>query len=214
MNDGSIEAPQIRAVLLDYGGVLADEGFRDGLYEIARSNGLNPADLHRTGLQTVYESGYVIGCGTEADFLRLLRSRANIRESDAELTEEIMGRFILRPWMMDIVRGLRGQGIRAAILSDQTDWLDRLDERDRFYREFDRVFVSYHLGKGKRDPSIFDDVTRELGVMPEQTIFVDDAPDNVDRAKSKGLKGILFTGKTEFLEELNRLLPRQGERTG
>ena len=46
--------------------------------------------------------------------------------------------------------GLRRGGFLTAILSDQTDWLDRLEARHHFFGHFDRVFNSYHLGKGKR----------------------------------------------------------------
>ncbi|MDH4099930.1 MAG: HAD family phosphatase [Nitrospirota bacterium] len=197
----------IKAVIFDYGGVLAEEGFRDGLRAIALRNGLDPDWLHQIGLDAVYDSGYMVNRGTEADFLRLLRSRAHIRESDAELVREVMGRFVLRPWMIDLVRNLRREGMLTAILSDQTDWLDRLDARDHFYREFDKVYVSYHIGKGKRDPSVFDDVVSDMGIAHGQALFVDDNPGNVERARDKGLKTILFEDREQFMREMGEYFP-------
>jgi putative hydrolase of the HAD superfamily len=47
----------IRAVLFDFGGVLAEEGFRAGLHTIALLNGLDPEVMHRQGIDTIYESG-------------------------------------------------------------------------------------------------------------------------------------------------------------
>ena len=63
----------IRAVLFDFGGVIAEEGFRDGLIALAKAQGLDAVDLHAAGIQAVYDSGFVLGRGTAADFWALLR---------------------------------------------------------------------------------------------------------------------------------------------
>ncbi len=191
-----------RAVLLDFGGVLATEGFREGLAAIARRNDLDPVHLHGKASDLVYDTGYVTGEGTEEAFWERLREETGIRGADEELRREILGRFRLRPALMDAVRRLRVEGIVVAILSDQTDWLGELDVRDGFFAAFDRVFNSYHLGKGKRDPTVFDDVLRELGVTPGNAVFVDDNPGNVERAASRGLRAVLFQDEKSTLRAL------------
>ena len=37
-----MKSQKVEAVLFDFGGVLADEGFRDGLYAIAGANSIDP----------------------------------------------------------------------------------------------------------------------------------------------------------------------------
>jgi putative hydrolase of the HAD superfamily len=180
----------IRTVLFDFGGVLAEEGFRAGLYTIARLNDLDPDTVHRQGIDAIYECGYVTGRAQEADFWRLMRSHFDFNEDDAALTDSILGCFTLRPEMIELVRELRSRGLTCAILSDQTDWLDRLDRRDGFYREFDRVYCSYRLGKSKREVVLFDEVVADLGVPPAEALFLDDDPGNVERARSRGLKAL------------------------
>lgn len=201
---GPVEA--VRAVLFDYGGVLAEEGFREGLFDLARRQGLDPIAVHGAGMEAVYESGYVLGKGSETAFWRLMRERTGLRGSDRELSALILDRFVLRPWMLELVRSLRAKGYLTAIVSDQTDWLEWLDRRDGFFREFDRVFNSYRLGKGKRDPSIFDDVARELGIAPREALFVDDMLANVVRAESRGMRGIVFDDEARFRQELKRFV--------
>jgi len=196
----------IRVVLLDYGGVLAEEGFREGLYAAARDNGLDQAAFHRAGLDAIYDTGYVVGRGSEAEFWQALRRRFALRGGNSELTRCILERFVLRPRMIAVVRALRRQGIVCAILSDQTDWLDRLERRDHFYKEFDKVYTSYHLGKGKRDPSLFDDVVQDLAVAPGQALFVDDDPGNVRRAADRGLHALLYKSEDDFIDRLGALL--------
>lgn len=180
----------LRAVLFDFGGVIAEEGFRDGLYAIARANGHDPARLHRAGIDAIYACGYVTGQGSEAEFWRILRQGFSLRDDDATLSNIILEHFIVRPEMIALVRALRRRGLVCAILSDQTDWLERLDRRDGFEREFDRVYCSYRLGKSKRDASLFDDAIADLGVRPDEAVFLDDDPGNVERARSRGLHGI------------------------
>ncbi len=192
----------IRAVLLDFGGVIAEEGFRLGLEAIARRNDVDPAVLRREADDGIYETGYIAGRGTEADFWERLRQRTGIAGTDEALTAEILRRFVLRPRMIDAVRELRRRGVAVAILSDQTDWLERLDARDGFFLEFDRVFNSYRLGKGKRDATVFDDAVRALGVAAAATLFVDDNAGHVGRARSRGLAALLFRTEEAFLPEL------------
>jgi putative hydrolase of the HAD superfamily len=204
----------LRAVLFDFGGVLAEEGFRAGLHTIARLNGLDPEIVHRRGIDAVYESGYVTGMASEADFWRLMRSRFRLNEADAELTDIILDRFTLRPEMIDLVRDLRGRGLTCAILSDQTDWLDRLNRRDGFYREFDRVYCSYRLGKSKREASLFDEVVADLRVRPAEAVFLDDDPGNVDRARSRGLKAICCDAAPQCRAELHVLFRNRKDGSG
>ena len=194
-----------RAVLFDFGGVFATEGFREGLQEIARRQGLDPLAVLLVGMDAIYDSGYITGQGSEAKFWDMMRKRTGIEGTDEDFAGEILSRFGIRPRMLEAVRRLRRMGIITAILSDQTDWLERLDDRDLFYSEFDHVFNSYRLGKGKRDPSLFTDVVAGVGIAPHEALFVDDMPANVERARREGLQGIVFTDEECFLEELERL---------
>jgi putative hydrolase of the HAD superfamily len=200
------EGFEIRAVLLDYGGVIAEEGFVEGLAAIATAHGLPVQRVREAAVETIHSSGYIVGRAAESDFWRAFRRATGVQSDDASLRAEILERFRLRPRMLELVRALRGRGLRVAILSDQTDWLDRLESRDRFFCEFDAVYNSYHLGKTKRDPSLFADVRRDLGVPPVQILFVDDKREHVERARSEGLRGLVSEGVEPLLAELDEIL--------
>ncbi|WP_456405057.1 HAD family hydrolase [Thiolapillus sp.] len=197
---------RISVILFDYGGVLADEGFRNGLATIARRHGLQPETLLNQATDAIYQSGYVLGAGSEKAFWKLLKERSGIEGDISDLRNEILQRFRLRPWMLDVVDELRNDGYRTGILSDQTDWLDELEARDHFFHHFDVIFNSYHLGMGKRDPEVFRRVAKELGAPPEQILFIDDAPGNIERAQSQGLKTILFVNRERFEQALKHKL--------
>jgi len=204
-NSNMKEGP-IRAVLFDFGGVLAEEGFRDGLADLACQQGLDQQAVHRAAYDAIYESGYIIGQGTAEDFWHILQGKTGMAGDLNSLFLAIAARFALRPRMFTMVRALRCQGYITAILSDQTDWLDRLDAELHFSQDFDRLYNSYHLGKGKRDASVFADVVRDLGLAPEHAVFVDDDPGNVERAQSQGIKALLFINEDQCLNDLEALL--------
>ena len=109
--------------------------------------------------------------------------------------------------MIDTVKRLKAFGVRVGILSDQTNWLDELDARDRFFREFDYVFNSYHMGKSKKDPSHFEDVARILNIENDKVLFIDDDPGNCERAKQAGLKVIHYADREQFLHEIAGYFP-------
>jgi putative hydrolase of the HAD superfamily len=197
----------VRAVLFDFGGVIAEEGFRNGLIALAREQGLNVEQMPHLGADAVYDSGFVVGRGGAADFWTLLRRRTGLKGEDAELTRRVLDGFVVRPWMMEHVRRLGRRGIITGILSDQTHWLDELDRRDHFFGEFRRVYNSFHLGKGKRDASLFSDVAADLRLLPSAILFVDDDAGNVRRARDAGLRTIHYTDRQSFEAALSTLLP-------
>jgi putative hydrolase of the HAD superfamily len=196
----------IKAVLLDYGGVIADEGFQNGLRAMAREQGLDEDTMMNVASSAVYSSGFVLGQGTENEFWKCMREGVGLKGSDADLTKRVLEGFVLRPWMIERVKQLNAQGIVTGILSDQTHWLDWLNERDHFFENFDHVFNSYHMGKGKRDPGLFHDITKQLALSPGEILFVDDIKNNVIRAQSAGWQTIHYVDKASLLEMLDKLL--------
>jgi len=196
----------IRAVLFDFGGVLAEEGFSHVLESLAAQQRLRVQDMTAAGAQAVYDSGFVLGRATETEFWSLLRQRTGLRGEDAMLTAKILNGFTLRPWMLELVQRLGEQGYVTGILSDQTDWLDRLDSRQHFYRLFDRIYNSYYLGKGKRDPSLFSDVAADLGLPAATILFIDDSAGNVARAAAAGMQTIQYLDRDTFMKALEASL--------
>ena len=196
---------KIKAILFDFGGVIAEEGFQQGLYAIAEKFGLDKKLFFQLASEAVYHSGYVTGKALEKDYWNEVREHSNIIAPDEELRQEILSRFIPRAWMLDTVKSLRQKGLKTAILSDQSDWLDELESQYHFFQYFDAVFNSYHLGKTKRDPAIFIEVLQTLKVEAGQVLFVDDNVDHIDRAVTAGLQTHHFVDRMNFMEKLKDL---------
>jgi len=200
-----------KAVLFDFGGVVAEEGFRDGLRAIGKKNGLNPDRFFAAADELIFDTGYLTGQADEAAYWNALRARTGVAGSDEELRSEILKRFVLRPAVIEVVDCLRRQGATVAMLSDQTNWLEELDRESPFFRHFDRVFNSYNLHKSKRDPSVFRDVCRMLGVECTHSLFIDDNAGHIRRAAAEGLQTIHFTTVSDFEKQLARFTQTRKE---
>ena len=196
----------IKAVLFDFGGVIATEGFREGIMAIAKKNNLDEQSFFRTAEDIIYKTGYVTGKAKEKVFWETLSKETGIKEDYRRLRIEILRRFVLRPEMLSIVEKLRDQGLVVALLSDQTNWLNEINRKKPFYSRFDYVVNSYELGKSKKDPSIFRDVATIIGTMPHLMLFVDDNAENIKRAEKSGLRTIHFTSVEDFKPRLEAVL--------
>ena len=198
---------QIEAALLDFGGVIAEEGFAGGVKALAARHGHEPHALWQAGLKAVWDSGYVFGRADEAAFWALFKERTGIEGDSGIWREEILSRFVLRPWMLELADRLHGLGVRTAILSDQTDWLSLMDERHGFFKHFDKVYNSYNYAMSKLEPRFFLMALEDLGVRPERALFVDDNAGNVARARELGLTAILYEDRAGFEREFRAVCP-------
>ena len=191
----------------DFGGVIAEEGFVNGLRSLAWAEGIDPELMLQAGVEAVFATGFVVGRGDEDTFWRELKKKTGLQADNASCRKTILDGFVLRDWMLEIVDHFRKQGRKCAILSDQVNWLDILEERYSFFDHFDRVFNSYHMGKSKSDPSLFTDVLEAVEAQAEHALFVDDSEGNIQRASEQGLVTILYRSKDDFLHRLQRLCP-------
>ncbi len=196
------EETMLKAILFDFGGVLAEEGFREGLKAIGRKNGLDPDRFFDRADSLIYESGYLTGRISEPAYWNALREQTGIAGSNEELREEILERFTLRNAMITAVDRVRAEGYIVALLSDQTNWLDELDREMLLYAHFDRVFNSFKIHKSKREASVFGYVCNALGIGTEEALFIDDNIDHIRRAADAGLQTIHFTTAADFERQL------------
>ena len=65
-------------------------------------------------------------------------------------------------------------------------------------------YFASSFGTAKPDPAIFRALCQRLGTRPEETLFLDDGPENAEGARAAGLIGHHFTGIGPFRDELAR----------
>jgi putative hydrolase of the HAD superfamily len=196
----------IPTVAFDFGGVLADDGFLDGLAKLATQWNCNADWLKETAVETIYNSGFVNGQCDEKRFWKLLAQNSGIPFEASTVRETIIDGFTLRPGVIQYVQEIRLSGYHLVLLSDHTNWLDELDQRKPFFHLFHRVYNSYHVHKNKREGTIFPHVLADLGIKSSKVVLIDDNPEYIDLAKKMGLVGVLFTEIESVKNSLGSIL--------
>ncbi len=193
-----------KAIILDFGGVFAEEGFREGFRYIGEKNRID--NLYEIAYKHILDVGYIVGKCDELYFWKTLKRITGLNESDSVLREEILKRFIVRDEMISHARKLKSLGVQTAIHSDNTNWLDEINIRNPFFHYFDYIFNSYTLKKIKRDFTVFEDVAKTIGVLPQDMLFIDDNSKNLLSAQKVGIKTLLFEDIEKFDNELYQYL--------
>ncbi len=151
-------------------------------FAVAAAAGIVYAALSRKRTVIAFDSGGVM---TEGDYF----------------TQEVKE----RPGMRNLVKRLK-QNYRVVLLTNQNALAQKLfSKRFGFGKLFDAQIVSGELGVKKPNREIFDYVEQKFDVKPDEIVFVDDAAENVESAKSFGLKAIQFTSLEGLLAEFRRL---------
>ncbi len=190
-----------RNIIFDFGNVLfhLDLGaterrlrqlLGDGQFEAARAK-LQAADVFNR-----YETGAL---STEL-FVDALRRSAEPMLTEAEVLEAWNAIFIEMPAeYFDLLERLR-ERYRLFLLSNINElharWIDqymaekhqRSDFRQRY---FDAVYYSHEVGLRKPDTRIYTYVLHHAGLLPQETVFIDDLEVNVRAAEALGIRGIV-----------------------
>ena len=75
-------------------------------------------------------------------------------------------------------------------------------------------FAAHLLGLAKPDRTIYETVTAELGVAPDQILFFDDRADNVASARACGWRAEHIDPARETVPQVRLLLDAHGVRVG
>lgn len=103
--------------------------------------------------------------------------------------------------------GLRGRGYRTAILSNMPqEILDVMwnDPGLQWMLDFTVRVFSCEVHLVKPEPAIYRLCLDQLGARPEEAVFVDDTPTNVEGAQAVGIQALLFLSATEAAVEIEK----------
>jgi epoxide hydrolase-like predicted phosphatase len=199
------DAGNIRTVAFDMGGVLTYTSF-GGLEDYGTTLGLP------TGTLTSYFRGHPkmalleTGAISSREFFKYVcvetERRTGVRLNIRDLAAAAARGEELNPTMLDLVRQVH-QHCGTALLTNnvaEAGW------RATFpFDLFDYVVDSSAVGLRKPDPRIYTELIRRTGRSPEELVFIDDLPENVEPARQLGINTVHFTGVADLLIALREL---------
>jgi len=196
----------LQAVILDYGNVLSRPQRRaevEGMAEVLKAPVARFEELYWKYRQAfdeaalspeAYWEGVARGLSRElpAAALERLTELDNISWADAN------------PAMLAWARGLRGAGVRTAVLSNMPVTLRTYLSSQPWFPEFDFACYSCDVRSAKPAPEIFRHCLEGLRVAASEALFLDDREENIDGARKLGIHTIYFGSPAEAQGEIDR----------
>ena len=186
----------LSAVVFDYGMVLTGPPDPTAYSALLRITGLTSARLDSVywANRHAYDEGKLTGSA----FWEKIVREAGLDLGPSAIEE--LNLWDARMWttqndaMLAWQQQLKQRGILTAILSNMGDnVLANMKREFDWLSRFDVLVWSYQLGMAKPDPAIYRYVLKELGTRPEETLFIDDKPLNVESADALGMQALVFT---------------------
>ena len=110
-----------------------------------------------------------------------------------DMEEEYLRRAVIDRDMVAYIEELR-KSYRVCLLSNaQSDYLRKVFDREDLDRLFDRKVVSGDVRMIKPYPEIFEHLLKLECIAPDEALFIDDNPKNVEGARAVGMNAILYT---------------------
>lgn len=201
----SAAAPQ--AVLFDLGGVVLGSPF-EAIARFERASGIEPGFITRAiaqaGEQGAFarlERGELDVAGFGAAFVR--EAACPVTFDGAALIAAISEVMAPRPDFLEAIERIRARGIKAAALTN--NWKGE-PAMERLSTRFDAFFESCKLGMRKPDPRIYLHACEQLGVRPEEVVYLDDIGGNLKPARALGMTTLHVKDPQAALRELEGLL--------
>ncbi len=197
---------EIKAVILDFGGTLADGGldwdpYHENIRSFLASHGYNvPMNkLKRALRRALSDLNRVRAKGKEMTFEEVYSnflSKLEVRYDNEmlEYLHENFKRHYITPFFPCVEKVLKELSSRykVALLSNTMSDQPRLLLQEAGYdKYFDAIYCSRDLGVRKPNPEIFDIVLKELGVHPLNTVHVGDSVEaDMYGARKSGITGV------------------------
>ncbi|WP_432448723.1 HAD family hydrolase [Aliiroseovarius marinus] len=101
------------------------------------------------------------------------------------------------------MRALKAHGISVFVLSNIGRGSFAITrDAHAFFDEFDRLYISGHMGVTKPSPDIYAMVEADCGISPKRLLFADDRIDNINTASARGWQTHHFTDPRHWADDL------------
>ena len=197
----------IKASLFDYGGVLIQMVDETPRQQLAERYGIPLKRISSLIFNTEASIQAALGEITMEHHWRTVHEILHI--PPAERTE-----FIRQFWaadglsreLVDYLSSLREHYILGLLSNANDDLRPMLIERWQIAGLFDDMIISAEVGLMKPDRRIYELAVNRLGVQPDEAVFIDDLPVNVEGPRIAGLQAIQYLNNQQVITELgNRL---------
>jgi putative hydrolase of the HAD superfamily len=197
---------QIKALILDYGGVISRPQDPEIVNTMIRALG-----VEKTDFEAVYRenrAAYDSGHETATEYWLGVLKHLNIVPSRIDIAtliqQDVEAWTRIDDSMITCIKEIRSRIYNLSIISNMTeDTLVYIRARFKWLELFDERVFSCEFGINKPDPGIYEDCLKKIRLSPQQCLFVDDSAENIEGAAAMGMHTIHFKSFDTFLTSFN-----------
>jgi 2-haloacid dehalogenase len=105
-----------------------------------------------------------------------------------------------------ILSELIAAGYPTAALSNwSAETYPKVRAEFEFLDWFDEIVISGHIEVNKPDPAIYQTLLERIGRQPQDCIFIDDSPANIQAARQLGFRAIHFQSPAQLRQDLAKM---------
>ena len=198
--------PTIKNIILDFGGVIIDLDLNKTHQEFQKLGVKEISEVLKKNIFD-FEAGLI-----SSDVLKLsFREETNTNISETEFENAWCALLRDLPQhRVDFLHNLGAEFPLYLLSNTNSIHIDYLRKRenskfDKFEDSFTKVYYSYEMQSRKPDAIIFEKLIKDLGINPNESIFVDDMSDNIETAKQLGFQTWLFDVENDDITKILEL---------
>jgi glucose-1-phosphatase len=193
----------IRTVIFDFGNVIAFFDHGRAVARLARYTDMPAVELALVLYGGAIEDAYERGAIDTAEYVREGKLNGRLKCDDAEFIAAFTSIF----WRNDEVCGLiprlkpkyrvmlASNTTRAHFEAYRVMYADALDH-------FEHLGTSFEARARKPEPAFFAHIQRHANAEPQECVFVDDLPTNVEAAGKFGWRGVVYRPDGSLADKL------------
>ena len=196
-----------RAVIFDYGGVLARTVDQEPRAAWERRLGMSAGALTKAVHdQDFWEAAQKGRIKSDAHWQAVGETLGLSEPLLKELRKAFYAGDVLNQRLLSVIDDLRQQGLKVGLLSNFSSDLRGMLEAQDMLRIFDHIAISAEIGVMKPEAAAYKAILEMLVEPASACIFIDDLSANVAAARELGMQGIVFEDTSSCLQSLDGLL--------
>jgi glucose-1-phosphatase len=197
----------IKAVIFDMGGVLLRTIDKDPRTQLAKKYGLSYTEIDQLVFDSPSAAAATVGAIPEIEHWEAVGKKLALGPDElTAFQESFWSGDALNHELLDFIRSLR-PAYKTAVLSNA--WSEAratIGGRYKIFDAFDVVIFSAEVKLAKPYETIYQYTLDELGIRPEEALFVDDVPANIEAARRSGMYGVVYQNNPQAVREIQAIL--------
>lgn len=197
----------IKAVVFDLEGVFFEGGTKNFFTKLQEKWSLTIEDIlsvytSKSEMMQKYKRGEI----DSNEYWNYAIKEWGIESTVQEMIELVLSSYTLEEGKLELVKQLKENGYKVGVCTNNyRDRLEGLFDRLKLSGIFDVVVASYMVGVKKPEKEIFNQLARELELLPSEIFMTDDKQSNVDGLNENGFHGHLYTSLGGLKKDLTEI---------